>query len=167
MTSNSAEELKRFGGRLIRVTVGLDHLQIRTDSGLVNIFTLAVARALQGDELGRWVPNTSSINAGSRFAALIPDEISKTLLIADGRLTIQFVTGEQLEIVPDLSGERAWEAQGRDRSITCWPNTDGSKVFSDVTGDVALPGDETGTRAQSVRWTDSWAAFEKDDQAPS
>jgi hypothetical protein len=146
------------------MTLGLEHIQLRTQEVMLNFYGKVVFHDASGIEIGNWEPDQGSIEFAARFVALLPATVTRAVTFGDGRLTLEFREGGALSAVPDSTGDRLWEARAKDWSVTCWPDADGTKVFSDVAGDVALPGDTSGSYSKPVEWNSEWVGYAKTDE---
>jgi hypothetical protein len=161
VTTNPSECLPGPAGQIVQMTIGLEHIQLRTQEVTLNFFGNLVRHDASGMEMGTWRPDQASIEFAARFVALLPDTVARSIAFDDGRLTLHFPEGGTLSVVPDSSGDRIWEARAKDWAVTCWPDADGTKVFSDVVGDVALPGDTSGSYSRPVEWNSEWVGYTK------
>ena len=164
MTTNPSECLPGPTGQIVQITIGLEHIQLRTQEVTLNFYGNLVFHDASGVERGSWQPDQASIDFAARFVARLPGTVARSIAFGDGRLTLQFREGGELSAVPGSSGDRLWEARAKEWSVTCWPDPDGTKVFSDVAGDVALPGDTSGSYSRPVEWNTEWVGYTKTEQ---
>lgn len=164
MTTNISECLPGPTGQILQITLGLEHIQLRTQEVTLNFYGSLVFHDASGVEVGSWQPDQGSIAFASRFAALLPGTVARSIAFDTGRLTLEFQGGGALSAVPDSSGHWLWEARAKEWSVTCWPVADGTKAFSDVAGDVVLPGDTSGSYSKPVEWNSEWVRSTKSEE---
>jgi hypothetical protein len=145
VTTNVSECLPGPTGPILQITLALEHIQLRTQEVTLNFYGSLVFHNGSGAETGSWQPDQGSIEFASHFVALLPGTVARSVAFDNGRLTLEFQDGAALSAVPDSSGQWLWEARAKDWWVTCWSTADGTRVFSDVAGDVALPGDTSGS----------------------
>jgi hypothetical protein len=137
MTREGIADLPSFRGPVhirssFRAQIGLG-----VGDQLFHITASCVLTTSDGKIAAAWSPGDPQDEAQELMSHLV-GELSRCWVTADGTATLQFSDGRRLVVLPTAASVEAWLAVGKDWSVRCEPSD--PDVFTDVTGDIELPG---------------------------